>query len=76
MNLKNRVLVGVVSATLLTGVTMLEGTRYTPYQDIAGIVTVCQGHTGKDIVKGKVYTPAECKALLERDLKVHREGVN
>lgn len=75
MNLKNRVLVGVVSATLLTGTAMLEGTRYTPYQDIAGVLTVCQGHTGKDIVKSKVYTKEECKALLERDLKVHREGV-
>nr|HAL7249337.1 glycoside hydrolase family protein [Escherichia coli] len=35
---------------------------------IVGVWTVCHGHTGKDIIPGKTYTEAECKALLNKDL--------
>ncbi len=42
----------------------LEGVSYIPYKDIVGVWTVCHGHTGKDIMPGKTYTEAECKALL------------
>ena len=76
MNLKNRVLVGVVSVTLASSTVLLEGTRYTPYDDVVGVITVCNGHTGRDVARGKVYTPEECKALLEKDLVAHREGIN
>lgn len=68
-------MVGVVSATLIGAVTQLEGTKYTPYDDVVGVVTVCQGHTGKDVVKGVKYTLEQCKAFLEKDLKTHREAV-
>ncbi|EGL4382880.1 lysozyme [Salmonella enterica] len=40
-----------------------------PYRDVAGVLTVCDGHTGKDIIPGKRYTDAECDALLDKDLK-------
>jgi lysozyme len=76
MNLKNRVLVGAVSAVLASSVIQLEGTKYVPYNDVVGVITVCNGHTGRDVVKGRVYTPEECKAFLERDLVSHREGIN
>jgi lysozyme len=76
MNPKNRILVGVVSATLIAATSQLEGTKYVPYDDVVGVVTVCSGHTGRDVVKGKVYTPEQCKNLLEADLKTHREGIN
>lgn len=46
----------------------LEGVRYEPYYDVAGVLTVCYGHTGSDIVLGKKYTEAECKAMLDKDL--------
>ncbi|PAA98045.1 lysozyme [Serratia fonticola] len=46
----------------------LEGVRYEPYRDVAGVLTVCYGHTGADIVIGKRYTSGECKALLDKDL--------
>lgn len=46
-----------------------EGVRYTPYHDGGGVLSVCYGHTGSDIVPGKRYTTAECQALLESDLK-------
>lgn len=45
-----------------------EGIRYTPYRDVGGVWTVCEGHTGPDVVPGKTYTPGECTALKDRDL--------
>lgn len=52
-----------------------EGTKYEAYRDIVGVLTVCTGHTGPDIVVGKVYTPAECKALTEKDAMTAAKGV-
>jgi len=46
----------------------LEGVRYEPYRDVVGVLTVCYGHTGADIVIGKRYTSGECKALLDKDM--------
>ncbi len=46
----------------------LEGLRYEPYRDVVGVLTVCYGHTGADIVIGKRYTSGECKAMLDKDL--------
>jgi hypothetical protein len=31
----------------------LEGVKYAPYYDVAGVLTVCYGHTGPDIKPGK-----------------------
>ncbi|HCM6306802.1 TPA: lysozyme [Salmonella enterica subsp. enterica serovar 6,14:y:1,7] len=57
-----------IAAAMLGGHDGLEGRRYEPYRDVAGVLTVCDGHTGKDIVPGKHYTDAECDALLNQDL--------
>lgn len=46
----------------------LEGVRYKPYKDVVGVWTVCYGHTGKDIIRNKIYSDAECRALLDKDL--------
>ena len=54
----------------------LEGVRYKPYQDVVGVWTVCYGHTGKDIMLGKAYTPVECKALLDKDLNAVARQIN
>ena len=48
-----------------------EGMRKTPYRDIVNVLTVCYGHTGKDIVSSKKYTAAECDGLLAKDMAVH-----
>lgn len=65
----------VAGVMLLALLTTDEGTRYTPYKDIAGIWTVCQGHTGPDIVPGKTYTKAECDALLVKNTEYHGKAV-
>ncbi|HGJ5864909.1 lysozyme (plasmid) [Arsenophonus nasoniae] len=46
-----------------------EGLRYYPYKDNGGVVTVCYGHTGKDVIAGKRYTEEECQKLLDADLR-------
>ncbi|EGI3314113.1 lysozyme [Salmonella enterica] len=58
-----------IAAAMLGGHDGLEGRRHIPYRDVAGVLTVCDGHTGKDIIPGKRYTDAECDALLDKDLK-------
>lgn len=58
-----------IAMVLLTGKSGLEGREYKPYYDVGGVLTVCDGHTGRDIIKNKVYTDAECDALTEKDLK-------
>lgn len=45
-----------------------EGLRQWAYYCPAGILTTCYGHTGADVVKGKQYSLAECKALLDADM--------
>lgn len=71
----NRWLLGSVSVAVFTGATLWEGTKTQPYYDIVNVLTVCHGYTGKDIVKGKIYTKAECKILLEKELKIHADGI-
>lgn len=70
MNLKQKVTAvasaGAVSIAL-TVIGYFEGVRYEPYRDVAGILTVCYGHTGNDIIQGKTYTQQECDALLQND---------
>lgn len=67
--------IALVGASLLALLTIDEGTRYTPYRDIAGVLTVCQGHTGPDIIEGKLYTKQDCDALLVRNTERHGKGV-
>ena len=43
---------------------------------MAGVLTVCYGHTGSDIQIGKLYTDSECKALLHDDLTKVRRAVD
>jgi len=47
-----------------------EGQRFVPYRDPVGVLTVCYGHTGADIIENKRYTLAECKNLLQHDMAV------
>ncbi|MFB5745086.1 lysozyme [Cedecea sp. S5-13] len=67
-----KTLAGLGAASALTIASFvipeLEGVRHTPYYDVAGVLTVCYGHTGDDIIKSKKYTEAECQAMLDKDM--------
>lgn len=75
MHPANKWLVGYVSSALIAGASMWEGTKYYAYRDLAGIPTVCQGHTGNGITFGRKYNSAECNAFLRTDLIKHSNGV-
>ena len=53
-----------------------EGKRNTAYVDIAGVLTVCYGHTGRDVYRGLRVTDQECKRLLSEDLAEAMSVVN
>lgn len=57
-----------IATAMLSGKDGLEGREYVPYRDVVGVLTVCDGHTGSDIVPGKRYSDAECDALTRGDL--------
>lgn len=59
----------------MAGASLWEGTKYYAYKDLAGIPTVCQGHTGNGITFGRKYSAAECSAFLRSDLTIHANGV-
>ena len=53
-----------------------EGKKLTSYVDPVGIVTICAGHTGRDVYLGQVKTEFECDALLERDSAIAYKAVS
>ena len=62
----NRIKVALALATALA--VPAEGLRQYAYYDPPGILTVCYGHTGPDVQKGRQYSLAECKGLLNKDM--------
>lgn len=74
-----KLLVSLTGASALTIASVmvpeLEGVRYTPYRDVAGVLTVCYGHTGKDIIPGKRYGQQECEKILNADLQPFSRAV-
>ncbi|HCE3561045.1 TPA: lysozyme [Vibrio parahaemolyticus] len=71
LNSAVKMLAAAGASALIMATTMvkpMEGVRFTPYIDVAGVQTVCYGHTGTDIIPDKVYSQAECDALLASDL--------
>lgn len=76
MNSANKWLLGsLAGSALVASVAMWEGTEYVPYKDVVGVLTVCNGYTGPDIIPGKTYGKAECDALLKKELTEHGLGV-
>lgn len=53
-----------------------EGLRQVAYYDPPGILTVCYGHTGADVEKGRRYSLDECKQLLTTDMMRATEQVD
>lgn len=77
MDLKNRILAVFLGAVIIAvpGVKVLEGEVLTTYADPVGIPTICYGHTGADVVKGRVASRAECETLLVTDLIGFAKGL-
>jgi lysozyme len=46
-----------------------EGLRQWAYYCPAGVLTVCEGHTGPDVMRGRKYSLAECDAFMSADMK-------
>ncbi|WP_454844906.1 lysozyme [Ralstonia thomasii] len=68
-------IVGIAAAAGLLSLTpSFEGTVYQTYRDPVGVLTYCTGAT-ENAQWGKSYSPAECRAQLDRDLSRHAEGV-
>ncbi|AWS96586.1 MULTISPECIES: lysozyme [Citrobacter] len=57
-----------IATVMLSGKDGLEGREYVAYRDVVDVLTVCDGHTGSDIIPGKRYTDKECDALTRADL--------
>lgn len=68
-------LMGVVVTQSMPVIDRWEGNKAIPYKDIAGILTVCRGHTGPDVVVKKVYSPQECDELTKKDINIAVTGV-
>jgi lysozyme len=69
--LKKRLLaVAGTGALAIAGVLVshFEGRKNVPYKDPVGIWTVCEGHTGPDVIPGKRYSDAECDDFKAADL--------
>lgn len=57
-----------IAAIAMTLAIPAEGLRQYAYYDPPGVLTVCYGTTGKDVIKGKKYSLEECRSFLERDM--------
>ncbi len=65
-----------IAAVMLGNADGLEGRRYYAYQDVVGVWTVCDGHTGTDIRRGHRYTDKECDNLLKSDLRKVADSID
>ncbi|SPP31305.1 Lysozyme RrrD [Arsenophonus endosymbiont of Aleurodicus floccissimus] len=71
-DLKRRLVTAMAGSAVAIAAVLVqwhEGMMHKPYKDGGDVLTVCYGHTGKEVTPSKRYTDAECQALLERDLK-------
>lgn len=65
----------IASSVLVASITREEGSETQVYQDVVGIATVCNGHTGPEVKLGDVWTKAQCDAILIKDIDKHGEGL-
>lgn len=71
-------LVGGVFVAAALIISPFEGRKLDPYIDAVGVLTVCEGHTGRSTgtkVERRRYTQAECDSLLEADMLVAWKNV-
>ncbi|HGJ5865127.1 lysozyme [Arsenophonus nasoniae] len=79
MKIPKKILMAMGGSALFLASTMItyfEGLRFKPYSDGGGVLSVCYGHTGKDIERNKKYSKAECDQWLNDDLKAVKRYVD
>ncbi|MHB0820115.1 lysozyme [Stutzerimonas stutzeri] len=72
MSLRSKIAIGALTGAVGMAsalVTWFEGRSLVAYLDPVGIPTICEGVT-QGVRMGDVATPAECDALLEKELAV------
>lgn len=70
-NLKSRLQLAAGYGAVAVAIVLIqffEGVKYKPYYDVGGVLTVCSGITGEDVIEGKTYTQKECDALLKKHM--------
>lgn len=65
------VVIALASVGMVGKIRHDEGREYLPYKDIVGVLTVCDGITGPDVIPNKTYTDAECNALTIKHVEKH-----
>ena len=78
MSLRSKIAAGALSGAIgMAGamVVWFEGRSLVAYLDPVGIPTICEGVT-QGVRLGDVATPAECDALLEKELLVALSAVD
>jgi len=65
-----------IAAAMLGGHSGLEGQVNDPYRDVVGVLTVCNGITGPDVIPGKHYLDSECDLLLTKHLTATAKEIN
>ena len=53
-----------------------EGRKYVPYYDVGGVLTVCDGITGNNVVLGRKYTDIECDIMAAKEVNKHEKGID
>lgn len=66
----------LIASLFLGGQDGVEGRKYQAYKDVAGVWTVCDGHTGTGIIRKKTYTDEECDRILWKDLQPAKKTVD
>lgn len=67
--------VAAAIALIVPSIAQYEGHTDHVYRDVGGVLTVCYGHTGKDIVVKHTYSDPECQQLLTKDVQTATDGV-
>ena len=65
----------VTASTLALWRDLEGGALLMPYQDIAGVWTVCAGHTGPDVIPGVAWTQSQCNAKDWQNLNYYARVV-
>lgn len=53
-----------------------EGREHVPYYDVGGVLTVCDGITGRDVIPGKYYSDEDCDRLVVREVNKHEAALD